>query len=184
MNYDLVRSRRKTISIEIKSDGSIKVRAPYFASKSKIETFIASKRAWIEKSLAKIESRRSLAEKIPKLGDDDIRELGKKALEYIPSRAAYFASLLGVQIGRITIRCQRTRWGSCSSKGNLNFNCLLMLCPSDVIDSVIVHEVCHRKEMNHSPAFYSLVLSIFPDYKRCDRWLKENGTQILSRAGR
>ena len=88
---------------------------------------------------------------------------------------------LGVCFGRITIRNQRSRWGSCSSKGNLNFNCLLMLTPPEVIDSVVVHELCHRKEMNHSKAFYAEVLRVFPDYWKWDKWLKENGPQLMRR---
>ena len=85
--------------------------------------------------------------------------------------------------GRITIRNQRTRWGSCSVKGNLNFNCLLMLTPPQVLDSVVVHELCHRKEMNHSPAFYEHVLRVFPEYRKWDKWLKENGAAIMARMG-
>ena len=90
--------------------------------------------------------------------------------------------MIGVTYKRITIRKQKSRWGSCSAKGNLNFNCLLMLTPPEVIDSVVVHELCHRKEMNHSQRFYEEVLRVFPEYKQWDRWLKKNGTAILLRA--
>ena len=76
--------------------------------------------------------------------------LADQAVKTIPEKVRYYAPLVGVTYGRITIRNQRTRWGSCSSKGNLNFNCLLMLAPPEVLDSVVVHELCHRKEMNHS----------------------------------
>ena len=79
--------------------------------------------------------------------------------------------------------CQKmsTRWGSCSSKGNLNFNCLLLLAPPEVLDSVVVHELCHRKEMNHSPAFWREVYRVFPKYDEADRWLKENGPVLTAR---
>lgn len=83
--------------------------------------------------------------------------------------------------GRITIRNQRSKWGSCSSKGNLNFNCLLMLAPQEVIDSVVVHELCHRKEMNHSNKFYAEVLRVFPEYWTWDKWLKDNGNMLMLR---
>ena len=88
---------------------------------------------------------------------------------------------MGVSYGRITIRCQKTRWGSCSAKGNLNFNCLLMLAPPEVADYVVVHELCHRKHMNHGAAFWSEVARILPDYARHRAWLKENGSRLLAR---
>ena len=89
---------------------------------------------------------------------------------------------MGVTYGRITIRNQKTRWGSCSSKGNLNFNCLLMLTPPEVIDYVVVHELCHRKEMNHSKAFWDEVAHVLPDYEKARLWLKTEGDMIMRRA--
>ena len=99
----------------------------------------------------------------------------------IPERVSYFAPQVGVTYGNITIRSQRTRWGSCSSKGNLNFNCLLMLVPREVLDYVVVHELCHRKEVNHSPRFWAEVERILPDYKIRQTWLKDNGSQLIGR---
>ena len=104
-------------------------------------------------------------------------------MRVIPERVRYYAPLVGVTYGKVTIRNQRTLWGSCSAKGNLSFNCLLMLCPPEVIDSVVVHELCHRKEMNHSERFYAEVLRVFPEYRKWDRWLKKNGRSIRNRMG-
>ena len=129
-------------------------------------------------------NKKEAAKDLPPLTEEDIRSLAEQAKALFPDRVAYFARLMGVTYGRITIRCQRTRWGSCSSKGNLNFNCLLMLVPRDVIDSVIVHELCHRKYMNHSAAFYAEVLRILPDYRARDRWLKKNGPALMARLGK
>ena len=92
-----------------------------------------------------------------------------------------YADLMGVTYGTVSIRAQKTRWGSCSSKGNLNFNCLLMLTPDEVIDSVVVHELCHRKHMDHSKEFYDEVLRVFPDYRKWDKYLKDNGRKLLER---
>ena len=88
---------------------------------------------------------------------------------------------MGVSYGAVTIRSQKTKWGSCSAKGNLNFNCLLMLTPPEIIDSVVVHELCHRKEMNHSERFYRELFRVFPAYSECRNWLKENGGGIMRR---
>ena len=93
------------------------------------------------------------------------------------------APLVGVSYGGITIRAQKTRWGSCSSKGNLNFNCLLLLAPAEVLDYVVVHELCHRREMNHSPKFWAEVERVLPDYDARRKWLKENGPGLISRLG-
>ena len=91
---------------------------------------------------------------------------------------------MGVTYGRITIRSQHTLWGSCSSKGNLNFNCLLMLTPPEVLDYVVVHELCHRKEMNHSARFWAEVEHVLSDYEIRRKWLRENGTALISRLER
>ena len=114
------------------------------------------------------------------LTQQELDALKREAKLLIPERVRYFAAKLGITYGRIAIRAQRSRWGSCSSKGNLNFNCLLMLTPREVIDSVIVHELCHRKELNHSKAFWALVYEAMPDYKTWDKWLRDHGRELIS----
>ncbi|MCR4656849.1 MAG: M48 family metallopeptidase [Lachnospiraceae bacterium] len=180
-DYELriIKSRRKTISLQIKDQDTVIVKAPYRISQRYIKDFVASHEKWIKSRLKKMKELKESAGE--PLSDEEITQLYKKAGEYIPARAAYYASEIGVTYGRITIRKQKTRWGSCSSKGNLNFNCLLMLTPPEAIDSVVVHELCHRKEMNHSEKFYDEVLKVFPDYFYWDRWLKQYGTGILMR---
>lgn len=174
------RSNRKSIVIEIGIEG-ILVRAPYHMSENAIYDFVYEKRKWIEKHSKKILERRNKLENVPMYTDQEIHELAEKALKVIPPKVEYYARKIGVDYGRITIRNQRTRWGSCSSIGNLNFNCLLMLFPDDVIDSVVVHELCHRKYMNHSSDFYAEVEKVFPEYRTCQKWLKENGPLYLAR---
>ena len=110
---------------------------------------------------------------------EELEDLKRRARAVIPGRAAYYAPQLGVQPARITIKAQRTRWGSCSKAGNLNFNCLLMLTPPEVLDSVVVHELCHLLEMNHSKRFYAHLLRVFPRYKECRKWLNANGGRLL-----
>ena len=112
---------------------------------------------------------------------EEIKALAEKAKTIIADRVEYYAPKIGVTYNRVTIRCQRTRWGSCSSKGNLNFNCLLALFPVEIIDSVVVHELCHRKHMNHSPQFYAEIEKVFPEYKKWHNWLNDNGGVYMAR---
>ena len=180
MEYTIVRSNRKTLALQIK-DGELIVRAPRKAKQAEIDALLSQHRSWIEKHLQKAEKQRQAAEALPPLTTEEIRALADQALKVIPERVKYYAPLVGVSYGRITIRNQRTRWGSCSTQGNLNFNCLLMLTPPEVLDSVVVHELCHRKEMNHSERFYAEVLRVFPEYKMWNKWLKDNGPVLMRR---
>lgn len=179
----LLRSRRKTLALEIRPDGSILVRAPQRMADGEIRRFVSEKADWIERHLEKLEIRRAMEPPVEQLSEEEIRQLAALARQVIPERVAYYAPKVGVSYGRITIRSQRTRWGSCSAKGNLNFNCLLMLAPSEVLDSVVVHELCHRLEMNHSDRFYAQVYRVYPEYDRCRRWLKENGNALMRKGG-
>lgn len=179
MEFELIRSRRRTMGAEIKHNKLI-IRAPLRATNKDINNFMLKNRKWIETHLAKAEEREKAREACHKLTVEEIQSLVNKAREVIPERVKHYAPLIGVTYGRITIRKQKSRWGSCSSKGNLNFNCLLMLTPPEVIDSVVVHELCHRKEMNHSDRFYAEVLRVFPDYRERHKWLKENGDTLMA----
>jgi len=112
------------------------------------------------------------------LNELDIKLFTTKAKRIIPVKVKKYADIIGVDYGRITIKMQKSRWGSCSSKGNLNFNCLLMNAPDEIIDYVVVHELCHRKEMNHSPRFWAHVEKVLPDYKERRKWLKDHGNEL------
>ena len=188
MNVKIIRSNRKTLAIQINPDLSVTVRAPMYAPQSDIERILRDKEGWIQKHIEKIREQEEKKKEIQGesmeseyLTNEEIKKLADKALQHIPKRVSYYAKQIGVTCGKITIRNQKTRWGSCSSKGNLNFNCLLMLTPPEVIDYVVVHELCHRKEMNHSEAFWAEVEKVIPDYKEQVKWLKENGGQIIGR---
>ena len=176
----IIRSRRKTMSIEVRPEGVV-VRVPRWVLRAEIDRFIAKNEDWIRAQRKKAEAaEQRLAGAIP-LTEGGLALLTERAKEIIPERVAHYAPLLDVDYGRITIRHQRTRWGSCSAKGNLNFNCLLLLAPPEVLDSVVVHELCHRKHMDHSKAFYAEVRRVFPAYDRWNRWLKDNGRALLAR---
>ena len=182
MKVTVIRSNRKTVAIQVNSDLSVTVRAPRSASEKDIEEILKKKEAWISKHNEKIKEtkERFEAEPTEKLTREKVIALAEEALKVIPERVEYFAKVIGVTYGKITIRNQKTRWGSCSSKGNLNFNCLLMLAPPEVLDYVVVHELCHRKQMNHSKAFWLEVEKVLPDYKEVRKWLKEEGSQMIT----
>lgn len=180
LQMNIVYSKRKSIAIEIRMDGII-VRAPKGMSRREIDAFLEKKRSWIENALAKMQTRKDAIDQLPAFTVDEIKEMAEKALVIIPEKVRKFAPLVGVDYGRITIRNQRSRWGSCSSKGNLNFNCLLVLFPEEVMDYVVVHELCHRKHMNHSAEFYAEVARVLPEYRASQKWLKEHGGVYIGR---
>ncbi len=178
--YEIIRSRRKSYGISVAPGGKVTVRMPLRGSERFAVSMVEEKRDWVAKNYLKMQAvspKPSQKEKTPyeRRLEAPYREAAK---EYIPKRVAYYAGLLGVDYNTITIRDQKTRWGSCSSKGNLSFSWRLILAPPKVLDYVVVHELCHRKEMNHSPRFWALVESIIPDYKTHRKWLKENGEKL------
>ena len=164
------------MAIQIMPDGSVVVRCPKRIRVDEVRKFVNSKSTWIEKHLTSRVPRNE-----EKLTDSELKELRERTRILVTERVRYFAPFVGVTYNKIAIRAQRTRWGSCSSKGYLNFNCLLALVPSEVLDYVVVHELCHRKELNHSAKFWSEVSRILPDYKLKRRWLKDNGAKLIAR---
>ena len=176
INVRIVRSNRKTIEIRIDGPGRVLVRAPRTTPEAEIRRVVESREAWILAHLEKEEARA----KLPKLSRAEVEALAKQARAEIPPRVHAWAARLGVTYGRITIRSQHTRWGSCSAKGNLNFNCMLMRCPESVVDYIIVHELCHRKELNHSYRFWAEVERVMPDHRVAERWLRTNGQALIN----
>ena len=177
LEYTIIRSDRKTLALQITPDGRVVVRSPRHVTEARIGEFVRSKASWIEKHLATKQPGQ------PLFTNQQIHALADRALQVIPQRVRYYAPLVGVTYGSITIRNQKTRWGSCTAEGNLNFNCLLMLAPPEVLDYVVIHELCHRKEMNHSDKFWAQVARLCPDYKERRKWLKTHGTPLIARLG-
>lgn len=228
MSYELVRSRRRTIGISIRPNGSIIVHAPKRVSIASIESILLAKRSWIKKKQAEFteQERRKPAplsfspgELLPLEGETralelrfsahlrpsvDISDISKiivfvheqykdsnelpnmikailmqwyksRARDVIKSRVDNYKAILCVEPVKIAIKDQKTRWGSCSSKGNVNFNWRLVLAPPGIQDYVVVHELCHLKVRSHSARFWNVVYSIIPDYKDRRTWLRKNG---------
>ncbi len=183
IEIEIIKSNRKTIAIEVRTDLRVIVRAPKRASNREIMKFVEQKQDWIAKHLAQMQIRYEEVwrRKEELFTDDDIRKMKDEAKKIIPDRVKYYADIMGVTFGKITIKNQKTRWGSCSSKGNLNFNCLLMLTPERVRDYVVIHELCHLRQMNHSKLFWAEVEKVMPDYKVYRQWLSQNGNMLIER---
>lgn len=179
LKVEVIRSNRKTMSIQVKKTGQVIVRAPLWMKNSDIDRLICKKERWIRKHLEVFEQQKENPENQIRISAKEIETLVHKAKIVLPEKVAYYAEKIGVTYGRITIRNQKTRWGSCSSKGNLNFNCLLMKAPEKVQDYVVVHELCHRKQMNHSKDFWAEVEKILPEYKKQEEWLKVQGSKLI-----
>ena len=172
--YQIIKSDRKSIAIQITPDGQVVVRCPKRMRIEEARRFAESKADWIEKHLAKIPPQ-----DVTKYTPKEIEQLREQARKLVTERVRHYAPIIGVTYGQIAIRTQHIRWGSCSSKGNLNFNCLLALVPPEVLDYVVVHELCHRKELNHSERFWKEVERILPDYKTRKKWLKDSGSKLI-----
>lgn len=174
--YEIVYSSRRTLSMQITAQGQVKVRAPMGTPKSTVDRFFMEKEAWILKHLA-IAVENAAPEPSP-LCESERKRYMELARDIFTRKVSYYASVMGVTYGRISIREQKTRWGSCSSKGNLNFNWRLIFAPEAVLDYIVIHELAHRKEMNHSPAFYRIIASVMPDYKKQQNWLRDHGQEL------
>ena len=178
-NPDIIKSNRKTVQLELRADGKLVVRAPKRMPYREIEEYVNSNEKWIERALSK--HKTLYGEPLPVYTDEELAQITAFAKAIIPQRVEYYANLLGVTYGKISIRHPKTRWGSCSAEGNLSFSCLLSQMPLEVLDSVVVHELCHRKHMNHSKRFYDEILRVMPDYFEREKWLKSNGKRYSGR---
>jgi len=173
--YRILRSSRRTLALQILPDGGVVVRCPRRLPEEDIRAFVESKEGWLRKHLAQ------LPEPQPRLTKQELQAMAQLARTDLLLRLDTFALRLGVTFQKVTVRAQRTRWGSCSSKGTISLNCLLMLAPPQVRDYVAVHELCHLMEMNHSPAFWRLVASVLPDFSQSRQWLEKQGPALMSR---
>ena len=180
MEYEVkvLYSSRKTLALEIRKSGELLVRSPKGLSRRQIFSFVAEKEEWIQKHMRMVKTREEQQKNFEGVSEEELKMLTDAAKREIPGIVAEYAQKMGVDYGRITIRHQKTRWGSCSSKGNLNFNCYLMLAPREVLEYVVVHELAHRREMNHSRAFWKIVAQYKPNYEWSRRWLRDVGRKL------
>ena len=171
----IIRSDRRTIAHQIEEDGQITVRVPRQVNADQAVIFAQSHGDWILKTREKVLQR---VFQRPIYTDAEMQEGKRRLRRCLEERLPVFSSKMGVSYGKVAIRDQKTRWGSCSRNGNLNFNWKLSLVPDEILDYVIVHELAHRIEMNHSADFWREVEKVLPDYRERRKWLKENGTRM------
>ena len=169
MKYKLELSKRRSISISVRG-GELLVKAPIGTSIERIEAVIQKHHKWIETHIA-IAQKRALQDAA--LTDEKIAELKRSARTYLVEKTKHYSQIIGLKYGRITITSAKTRFGSCSSKGNISYSYRLMLYPEAAREYVVVHELAHLVHMNHSRAFYSLVERYLPDYKARRKLLKD-----------
>ncbi len=177
LEYELVRSKRKTLALYVRRDGRVEVRAPLRTSKAYIDDFVLQKQDWIEGIQNKLAIRQT-TKRIIQLTTKEEAQYKKQAKAYLQQKCQAFSEEMGFRHGEVKINSAKTRWGSCNRKGDINFTYRLMLVPEELIDYVVVHELAHRKEMNHSPGFWSIVEQTMPDYKDRRKKLREYEHQV------
>lgn len=179
--YSVIYSNRRSCSISISPDDGLVLRVPLHTSSKEIRHMLLEKQHWIITKYLEMQEKQK-SRPVSDLTDTQRAALEKRyidaAKEYFPKRVAYFHQFTGGTYNRITIRDQKTRWGSCSARGTLSFNWRLMLAPPAVLDYVVVHELCHLTHMDHSPAFWQAVEEVCPDYRAARKWLKDHGQEL------
>ncbi len=175
IRIQVIRTNRKTLALEIKEDLIVRARIPLHITDKQLQEFVDRHKDWIlkkhQKAQEEIAKRQDIARPLPS------KEELEKILSLIASRVRHYEKIMDLSCNKITIRNQKTRWGSCSSKGNLNFNYRLAYMPPEILDYVVVHELAHLRHMNHSQEFWAVVEDFLPDYKRRRQWLKEHGEE-------
>ena len=168
-SFFLVRSRRKTLSIQLKPDGSLLVRAPFASQTVRIEEFVRSHRDWIEKNREKLRQRPAPLPLTP----EKEKELRRLTRERVLPRVPYWSARVGAVPRKTQISPALKRWGSCNSKGTVSLSLMLGEQEEDAVDYVIVHELAHIRHKNHGREFYRFVASILPDYRQREALLKQ-----------
>lgn len=176
IEVEIIRSKRRSMAIQIRTGGSVVVRVPMHASDRAIKRFVSAHARWIADNRGQMfERRKKLADNpydIPaweSLSAADKKIAKQKIMEHVD----YYARRMEIDYGSISMRNQKSRWGSCSSKGNLNFNYRLAYLPEELLDYVVVHELAHRRHMDHSAAFWEEVETYYPAYKKCRQMLND-----------
>lgn len=164
MIYTLKRVRSRAIRIHVHADGRVVVTAPTRVTVREIERFVAEKQEWITEAQKKVVGKRQSI--LHTATPEEYKKYKQAAMALAAKRLQHFNVHYGLTYRRLTIRNSKTRWGSCSRNGSISFSYTIALLPPALADYIVVHELCHTKEFNHSPRFWKLVAETIPDYKQ------------------
>ena len=170
----LIRSRRRTMAIEVNKQGELVIRAPFRISERDINMFLWRSRDWIKRTQA--EAQAKLEQAALRRAEDvhDEQWYRDQAAEVIPERVRYYASQLSLEYTRVRISNAKRLWGSCSGKNCLSFSWRLAMAPREVVDYIVVHELTHIVHKNHGKLFWRRVAKTIPDHKELRQWLRDN----------
>lgn len=174
--YTIIRSSRRSMSVEVKKNGKVMVRIPRLMSNGEVEKFLSERERWITEHIKKATSREEKYD-FDRYTEPEIKELKRRAADMIPVLVEKYKQQIGVEPSAVRINRAKGRFGSCSAKRSLNFSCFLMLYPLAAIEYVVVHELCHIKEHNHSRRFYREIEKVMPDYRDRVKILKNAGCE-------
>lgn len=169
MEYEIIRSHRRTMALEVRRDGLVVVRAPQQIDRRTVERFVNAHGEWIARKQEEM-ARRSEAH--PEPTAEQAQRYRRMAREYLPDRVAYWSQRMGALPTALHITSARTRFGSCSGSNSISLSWRLMQYPPEAIDYVVVHELCHIRHHDHSAAFWAEVARYLPDYRERQRLLK------------
>ena len=170
LDYITVRRRRSRLSIVVDGNRGVRVMAPLGVNEKVIEAFVASHKEWIEKALSKVEKKKEIP--IPG-AQKSFHAHNARAKKILTQRVQFFAKQMGVKVSKVTIKRTKRQWGSCSSSGVISLHYKLIFLSPQIMDYVVVHELCHITHPNHSSAFWRAVEAVFPTYRQAKAELSE-----------
>lgn len=182
ITYTVIKRRgQRRLIIRVKPDNTVVVSCPKTMTDRQVAEFVDRKADWIRSAIEKNAKKIKENNALEAFTDNEIKQMKKKAQAVIPPLCEFYAEKLGVKYKRIFYKTQSSIWGSCSAQKNLNFNVCIMKAPENVIRYLVVHELCHLKEMNHSPKFWAHVGKVIPDFEESKKWLQKDGKIVIRR---
>ena len=174
IRISVIRSARKSLGLEVRDANTVLARIPARVSDRELKTFVENHRSWILEKTAVMAEREENRKSTPAPPPELLSKTDRMKIQLkIGKRVRHYCEIMGVTVGYVTVKNQKTRWGSCSAKGNVNFNYQLAFLPEELLDYVVIHELAHRRHMNHSRAFWAEVEKYCPDYRERREQLKE-----------